>query len=131
MSKDNTKVTELELKVLQQIWEQGSSVTVTGIVEKWPDEKKPGYTTILKTLQKMEQKGIVGHRRSGRKYEYFSLVSKEKITQRRLESIIDRIFSSDRLSFAEYFVGSSDFSAEELEKLKGLIARKEKEEQKC
>ncbi len=131
MKNDNTKVTELELKILQQIWEQEKAMTVAEIVEKWFDLKKPGYTTVLKTLQKMEQKGIVGHKREGRKYEYFSMVSKEKVTQNRLNSIIDRMFSSNRLSFAEYFVRSNDFTAEELEKLKDLIIKKEREEPKC
>ncbi|MCP4750970.1 MAG: BlaI/MecI/CopY family transcriptional regulator [Proteobacteria bacterium] len=128
MNNDGTKVTELELKILQQIWEKGKAMTVAEIVEKWPDKKKPGYTTVLKTLQKMEKKAIVGHRREGRKYEYFSVVSKEKVTQNRLNSIIDRMFSSSRLSFAEYFVRSNDFTAEELGKLKELIIDKEKEE---
>ncbi len=131
MDNDNTKVTELELKILQQIWEQKKAMTVAKIVEKWPEEVKPGYTTILKTLQKMEQKEIVGHQRKGRKYEYFSLISKEKVTQNRLNSIIDRMFSSSRLSFAEYFVQSNSFTAEELGKLKDLIIKKEKEDQKC
>ena len=130
MGNDGKRVTELELKILQQIWEHGGAVTVAEIVEHWPDQPKPGYTTILKTLQKMEQKAIVTHKRDGRKYLYSSLVSKEEASQNRLDSIIDRIFSSSRLSFAEYFVKSSDFTAEELERLKDLITQKE-EERKC
>ncbi len=124
---DNTKVTELELKILQQIWEQDKALTVAQIVEQWPEVKKPGYTTILKTLQKMEQKKIVGHHQEGRKYKYYSVVTKENITQNRLKSIIDRMFASNRLSFAEYFVKSNDFTTRELEKLKKLIKDKEKE----
>lgn len=130
MGNDSKKVTELELKILQQIWENGDGTAVAEIVEKWPDRKKAGYTTVLKTLQKMEQKGIVKHHRNGRKYLYSALVSKEEVSQNRLDPIIDRIFSSNRLSFAEYFVESSDFTAEELERLKDLIIRKEAE-RKC
>ncbi len=128
MGKNNTQVTELELKILQHIWELDQSLTVAQIIENWKESKKPGYTTILKTLQKMEQKEIVGHRRDGRKYKYFSRVTKENVTQKRLKSIIDRMFSSDRFSFAEYFVRSNEFSAKELKKLKELIEQKEREE---
>ncbi len=127
MNNDNTKVTELELKILQQIWEQKKALTVAQIIEKWSTIKKPGYTTILKTLQKMEQKNIVGHQKNGRKYKYYSIVTKEKVTQNRLKSIIDRMFSSNRLSFAEYFVSSNDFTAEELRRLKEFIKEKERE----
>ncbi len=129
MSNDNTKVTELELKILQQIWEYKNAITVAKIVENWPEVKKPGYTTILKTLQKMEQKDIVGHKQDGRKYKYYSLVTKDNVTQNRLKSIIDRMFSSNRLSFAEYFVTSADFTPEELEQLKKFIEEKENKEQ--
>ena len=87
----------------------------------------PGYTTILKTLQKMEKKGIVGHSSEGRKYLYFPKISKDKITGKRLGTIIDRVFSGNKLSFAEYFVNSNSFSSSELEELKGIISAKEKE----
>ncbi len=129
MGKNNTQVTELELKILQHIWESGQALTVTQIIENWQETKKPGYTTILKTLQKMEQKEIVGHRRDGRKYKYFSKITKENVTQNRLKAIIERMFSNDRFSFAEYFVRSNEFSAQELKQLKELIEKKEREEE--
>ena len=128
MTKKNMAVTELELLILQQIWEHGNKSTVNSIVENWPEPKRPGYTTILKTLQKMEQKGIVGHRSDGKKYLYFPKIPKEKITKKRLDTIIDRVFSGDKLSFAEYFVNSNSFSPAELEEFKKLISAKEKEE---
>jgi BlaI family transcriptional regulator, penicillinase repressor len=129
MTIENIAVTELELQILQQIWEQGDRATVNAIVENWPEVKRPGYTTVLKTLQKMEQKGIVGHCPDGKKYLYFPMISKEKITRKRLNSIIDRVFSGNNLSFAEYFVNSSGFSPAELEALKKLISAKEQEEE--
>ena len=129
MARENIVVTELELLILQQIWEQGNKSSVNSIVENWPEAKRPGYTTILKTLQKMEKKGIVGHRPDGKKYLYFPKISKEKITKKRLNTIINRVFSGSKISFAEYFVSSSSFSPDELEELKKLIAAKEREEQ--
>jgi BlaI family transcriptional regulator, penicillinase repressor len=127
----NIAVTELELLILQQIWEQGDEAPVNLILENWPQTKRPGYTTILKTLQKMEKKGIVGHRPEGKKYLYFPKVSKAMVTQKRLDAIIDRVFSGSKLAFAEYFVNSNSFSQGELDELKRLIAaRKNKEEEK-
>ena len=128
MARKNTAVTELELSILQQIWEQGNRATVNSIVEHWPEAKRPGYTTILKTLQKMELKGIVGHRSAGKKYIYFPKLSKEKVIRKRLNTIINRIFSGSKISFAEYFVNSNRFSPDELAELKKLISAKEMEE---
>jgi BlaI family penicillinase repressor len=124
----NIAVTELELSILQQIWEQGNKATVNSILDNWPEAKRPGYTTILKTLQKMEQKGIVGHQSAGKKYVYFPKLSRAKVTRKRLNTIINRVFSGNKISFAEYFVNSSRFSPDELEELKKLISAKELEE---
>ena len=122
------KVTDLELKILQQIWTLQSNPTVSAIREHWSESEKPGYTTILKTLQKMEKKGIVGHTKDGKQYAYFSKVSKERITDNRLGTIISRIFSGNKISFAEHFIDTNQFSAAELGELKELISRKEQEE---
>lgn len=122
------KVTDLELKILQQIWTLQSNPTVSAIREHWSESEKPGYTTILKTLQKMEKKGIVGHTKDGKQYAYFSKVSKERITDNRLGTIITRIFSGNKISFAEHFIDANQFSAAELGELKELISRKEQEE---
>jgi predicted transcriptional regulator len=129
MTQENIVVTELELLILQQIWEQGGKSSVNSIVENWPEAKRPGYTTILKTLQKMEKKGIVGHRPDGKKYLYFPKISKDKITKKRLNTIIERIFSGNKISFAQYFVDSNSFSPDELDELKTLITAKEREAQ--
>ncbi len=128
MSQNNTQVTELELNILQYIWESGQALSVNEIIEHWQDTKKPGYTTILKTLQKMEKKEIVSHLKEGKKYKYFSKVTKENVTRKRMKSIIDRMFASDRYLFAEYFVKSNEFSQDELKRLKELIEQKESEE---
>jgi predicted transcriptional regulator len=76
----------------------------------------------------MEKKGIDGHLSAGKKYIYIPKVSKENVTRKRLNTIIDRVFSGNKISFAEYFVNSSRFSPDKLEELKQLISDKEKEE---
>ena len=124
------KVTDLELAVLQGIWDQDNLATVNEVLERWNDPKPPGYTTVLKTLQKMEDKGIVGHQSQGRKYAYYANVSKEQIANKRLATIVERVFAGNPLSFAQYFLNSQDFDAEELKALKRLIADKEKEMKK-
>lgn len=126
MKKKNTKVTELELSVLQRIWSRNDQATVTEVLEHW-EGKKPGYTTILKTLQKMETKGIVGHREDGRRYIYYPLLEKDQVTEGRLKAIVSQIFSDNKISFAQYFIKSSDLTLGEIAELKKVIAEREKE----
>lgn len=130
MPKAHPRVTDLELMILQRIWEAGDSQTVNQIIDTWPERKKPGYTTILKTLQKMEAKGVVGHDEDGRRYTYFPTIEHESIAETRLQTIIDRMFGGSKVSFARYFIDSSELSVEELEEVKRLVARRAKEESK-
>lgn len=127
MANSAQRVTDLELMILQQIWEAGAARTVNQIIERWPEPKKPGYTTVLKTLQKMEAKGVVGHDEDGKRYAYFARVEKEKVADRRLETIIDRMFGGSRISFAQYFIESGDLRPDELEEVKRLIAQRQEE----
>lgn len=126
MKTKSTKVTELELSVLQQLWNRKDQATVTEVLEGWSG-KKPGYTTILKTLQKMEAKGIVGHREDGRRYIYYPVLKKDQVTEGRLKAIVSQIFSDNKISFAEYFIKSSDLNLDEIAELKKVIANREKE----
>lgn len=118
------RITDLELKILQQIWEKKDGTTVSDVIERWPESEKPGYTTILKTLQKMEVKGIVGHQKQGKKYSYYSKVSKENVTRKKLDTIIERMFGGNHLSFAQYFLKSNDLKDKELLELKKIIQQK-------
>ena len=78
----------------------------------------------------MEDKDIVGHQSLGRKYAYYAQVTKEQVANKRLSTIVDRVFASNPLSFAQYFLNSQDFDAKDLQALKKLIAEKEKEVKK-
>ncbi|GAA6152468.1 BlaI/MecI/CopY family transcriptional regulator [Pseudoteredinibacter isoporae] len=122
---DEIKVTELELRILQCIWQLDNLSTVNSIIENWPEPDAPGYTTVLKTLQKMEGKSLVDHQKQGKQHAYFSLVDKDEITAGRLGTIIKRLFSGNKLSFAEYFLQENEFSQSELNELKALIEEKE------
>lgn len=127
MKDDRVKVTDLELTILQHIWSADNSATVNDIIDRWTETNAPGYTTVLKTLQKMEDKDIVGHESLGRKYAYFAKVSKEQVAKKRLCTLVDRVFGGDQLSFAQYFINTQDLDAKDLQALKQLIAQKQKE----
>ncbi len=130
MSDHRIMVTDLELTILQKIWALDNLATVNDVIEHWSEPTPPGYTTVLKTLQKMEEKDIVGHQSQGRKYAYFANVTKEQVAGKRLTTIVDRVFSGSSLSFAQFFIKSQEFDASELKALKKLIAEKEKETKK-
>ena len=63
--------TDRELDIMSVLWREGSG-TVTEVREALGEEV--GYTTVLKMLQILEEKGAVSHEQEGRAYRYFPLV---------------------------------------------------------
>jgi len=127
MKNDRIKVTELELAILQRIWSADNLATVNDIIDQWHEPDRPGYTTVLKTLQKMEDKEIVGHESQGRKYAYFAKITREQVANKRLRTLVDRVFGGDQISFAHYFINSEEIDTDTLNTLKEMIAQKERE----
>jgi BlaI family transcriptional regulator, penicillinase repressor len=121
------KLSELELRILKHIWEIGASATVQEVLEAWTEEPKPQYTTILKTLQILEEKKLVGHEKQGRAYRYIPLISKKEAMHSNLGGIVKNFFGGDKLAFAQTFITDNKFSATELAELKKMLAEKESE----
>ena len=71
-------VPELELKILTVLWEAERASSVQEVLDDW-DGISPGYTTVLKKLQVMEEKGLVCHEKAGKSYLYAPTVSRDEV----------------------------------------------------
>ncbi len=87
------KPTESELEILQVLWSEGNA-TVRKVHEAMAGFKDAGYTTTLKLLQIMHEKGLVGRDDSGKSHIYFALASKEKTQQQFLGKMMNEISDS-------------------------------------
>lgn len=123
------RATDFELRVLGAIWQLGGDATVAEILDSWGDAA-PGYTTILKTLQKLEAKQIVTHSKGdGRAYIYKPLISRREATAGRVSELIDTLFGGDRVGFMHAFIDEAEIDEEELARLRELLAERKGEEQ--
>ncbi len=114
--------TELELRILRFLWDRPGGTTVNDILESWRTGDTPLYTTVLKTLQIMENKGIVTHTRSGRAYSYTPLIRKEDASRGRFRELLENIFGGDKLSLANALVRELEFDGADLESLQKMAA---------
>lgn len=121
------KFTDLESKILGQIWSLNGEATVSQILDTWKEDKKPLYTTVLKTLQIMEGKGYVNHRKCGRAYAYYPIIAKDVVSVGLINKIINTFFNKSSMKMATTLINREKLSREEIEKLKKLIEEKEKE----
>jgi predicted transcriptional regulator len=114
-----------ELEVMSILWRLGSA-TVAEVRELLDEEL--AYTSVLSALRTLEEKGFVGHEAHGRAYKYHAMVGAESAGGSAIERIKDAIFhgSSERM-FAQ-FVSNKKLSRKELERMRGLLAKRLKEE---
>ena len=106
---------------------RGGKATVNEVLQDWEEPEKPGYTTVLKVLQILEDKGAVRHRRSGKAYTYIAKVSREQSLRHTLGKVVSDFFGGDRLALASNLISDTDISRDELEAIKKVIADKEQE----
>ena len=88
------KPTDSELEILQILWEK-ETATVREINDLLNLEKEVGYTTTLKIMQIMHEKGLLSRESSGRQHIYKAEVQQTEVQQSLLGRFIDATFKGD------------------------------------
>jgi len=114
------KPTESELEILQTLWSRGLA-TVREVHEELAKSKDVGYTTTLKLMQIMHEKGLVKRDDSMRTHVYQAAVNKEKTQKHLLGKMIDNLFGGSPTQLVIQALGEHKASPEELEKIQALL----------
>jgi BlaI family transcriptional regulator, penicillinase repressor len=115
------KPTESELEILNILWMRDVA-TVREVHEELAKSKDVGYTTTLKLMQIMHEKGLVKRDESMRTHVYQSAVNKEKTQKHLLTKMIDSLFGGSSTQLVLQALGSeSKASEEELEQIQALL----------
>ena len=122
----NTKPTESELEILQVLWNE-KAATVRTVHEELSKTKDSGYTTTLKLMQIMFEKGLVTRDDRSKTHIYQPAVSREKTQKQFLNKMIDTLFAGSSSDLVMQALGGHDANAEELEKIQQLINQLKKE----
>ena len=123
-----TSFTDRELDVMSILWEVGPS-TVAEVRERLADEL--AYTSVLKILQILEEKGSVRHETEGRAYRYHPLVAPEEAGGTALKRIVDKIFHGSAELLVARLVSDPGVTSEQIERMRKLLdeaARQEGED---
>ncbi|MBW6497039.1 MAG: BlaI/MecI/CopY family transcriptional regulator [Bacteroidales bacterium] len=112
--------TESELEILQVLWEKGEA-TVREVHEVLELTRDIGYTTTLKTMQIMTDKGLLGRDTSTRTHVYTSLVTREKTQKQFLNKMIDGLFKGSASRMVIGALDGESLSSEELRELQDYL----------
>ena len=116
------KPTESELEILQILWQKGLA-TVREVHEELAQVKDAGYTTTLKLMQIMHEKGLVKRDESMRTHIYQAAVNKEKTQKHLLSKMIENLFGGSSTQLVLQALGNGEVKAskEELDKIQQLL----------
>ena len=119
------KPTDSELEILQVLWDKGEA-TVREVHEQLIQTKDCGYTTTLKLMQIMFEKGLVIRDDSNRTHIYQANVSREKTQKQLVDKMVDALFSGSHSQLVMQALGSHTPSREELDEIQQLLDRYKK-----
>jgi BlaI family transcriptional regulator, penicillinase repressor len=124
MTKTPPRPTDAELSILRVLWERGPS-TVRQVHEILSAERQAGYTTILKLLQIMTEKGLVERDESSRTHIYVPRYTEEQTQRQLVGDLLDRAFGGSATKLVMQALASRKSTAEELAEIRRLIEQRE------
>ncbi len=120
------KPTPSELEILQLLWNNGE-MTVKEINDRINSLKETGYTTTLKIMQIMFEKGFLSREQKGRGHVYKAVLKEEDTKNGLLERFIESTYNGSAASLVMQALGNHSASKEELEMIRELLDELEKE----
>jgi BlaI family penicillinase repressor len=127
MASKQRRPTEGELGILQVLWEGGPR-SVRDIQRVLNEVKPTGYTTVLKLLQIMTDKGLVERDESQRPQIYRARYSQQQTQRQLLRDLMQRAFGGSVKALVLQAMASKRSSKEELEAIESLLDRFERGE---
>lgn len=116
--------TDTELGILRVLWARGPS-TVRDVLEAQPVGRSVGYTTVLKLLQIMYEKGLVERDESSRSHVYRASVEEQATERRLVTDLAERGFAGSTARLVMRALSTKRPTAGELEEISRLIERLE------
>jgi BlaI family penicillinase repressor len=112
--------TSAELEILGVLWELGGS-TVREVHERLARSRPLGYTTVLKLLQIMAEKGLVRRDESQRAHVYAASIPAEQTQRQLIGDLVDRAFGGSASRLVQQALSSKKASAEEISKIRAYL----------
>jgi predicted transcriptional regulator len=121
------KPTRAELAILRVLWTHGPQ-TVRQVHEVLAADKPSAYTTTLKLLQIMTDKGLVVRAEQNRQHVYRARQSEQAMQKRLIRDLVDRAFNGSTARLVMQALAAKPASADELREIRRLLAEQEEDD---
>ena len=122
------KPSDSELEIMQVLWEKGP-LKVREVNDFLNQERRVGYTTTLKIMQIMTEKGLLKRSEKGRKHIYNVVLKEKEAKSLLLDKFVKTAFGGSAMDLVMQALGNHQTTPDELEELKALIDKIEKDNQ--
>ncbi|SEN64517.1 Predicted transcriptional regulator [bacterium A37T11] len=126
MTQKNIKPTDSEMEILQLLWQKGPS-SVREIHDELSKTKDAGYTTTLKLMQIMHEKGLVSRDASSKVHIYTAALTQQQAQQQLVTKMIDHMFNGSAARLVMHTIGQKHTSKEEIALIKAYLEELEKD----
>ena len=118
--------TDAELAILRVLWNRGPS-TVRQVHDQLASVQSVGYTTVLKLLQIMTEKGLTVRDESQRTHVYKARLAEDQTQRQLLRHLLDRAFAGSAQKLILQALSVKKTSPEELAEIRALLDQMEKQ----
>ncbi|HVG21124.1 MAG TPA: BlaI/MecI/CopY family transcriptional regulator [Blastocatellia bacterium] len=113
--------TDTELEILRVLWQRGPS-TVREVQETLGETRATGYTTVLKMLQIMTEKGLVRRDERQRAHVYEARLAQEQTQRQLIGDLLERAFDGSATNLVmQALATKKKTSAEELSRIRQIL----------
>jgi len=122
---EHNRPSDGELRILNVLWKQGPA-TVREVFEQIGVQAAIGYTTVLKVLQVMHEKGFVTRDEAERSHVYAANLSRDDVQEQVVDDLLGTVFDGSKERLVMRILSQTKSSPDELAEIRRVIAQLEK-----
>lgn len=123
----NHKLTSVEWEIMETIWQLGGSPSIRDVVDSAYSNGEKAYTTIQTIMNTLVKKGILKRQKTGLVHFYTPTRTRNQMIRTEMSTFTSRLFNGSVPAFANFLFDTQNLSLEEIEQMKALLEKKEKE----
>lgn len=120
-------ISEAESKVLEVFWRACVPLSAEEVVTAMDNDREWSAGTIRTFLARLVKKGALAATPEGRRYLYEALIRREDYVHEQSRDLVDRLFRGSIVEFIRRYLEREPLNREQLEELRGLTARFDRE----
>jgi BlaI family penicillinase repressor len=129
MAKEIPSLGELEIRVLRLVWQQ-QPCTERQITDMIQQERSLGRTTVLKTIQRLEAKGLLARLPGEGPVHFRASIQEHKVLPALIGRFVEGVLGGSAEPLVAYLAGSEKLSAKDLETLRSICRKIDKDSEK-